>query len=82
MKLKLDENLDRQAEELLRRQGHDVQTAAAEKLWGSEDAHLIQICRSEGRCLVTLDMEFNRRTPQVVRRRSERPWATATGDFT
>ncbi len=58
MKLKLDENLGRQAEELLRRQGHDVQTVAAEKLWGSEDAHLIQICRSEGRCLVTLDMEF------------------------
>jgi hypothetical protein len=41
MKLKLDENLGRQAEELLRRQGHDVQTVAAEKLWGSEDAHLI-----------------------------------------
>jgi predicted nuclease of predicted toxin-antitoxin system len=58
MKLKLDENLGRHAEELLRRLGHDVQTVSAEKLWGSEDAHLIQICRSEKRCLVTLDIEF------------------------
>jgi predicted nuclease of predicted toxin-antitoxin system len=58
MKVKLDENLGHQAEELLRKNGHDVQTVASQELWGSEDTPLIQTCRSEGRCLVTLDLEF------------------------
>ena len=58
MKLKLDENLGRQVAELLRRHAHDVQTVLEENLAAVADEDLIQACRTERRCLVTLDLEF------------------------
>jgi hypothetical protein len=58
MKLKLDENLGRQVVELLRARAHDVQTAPEEGLSAAVDEDLIQACRAERRCLVTLDLEF------------------------
>jgi uncharacterized protein with PIN domain len=58
MKLKLDENLGRLVAELLRGRGHDVQTVPDEGLCAAPDEDLIQVCRSERRCLVTLDLEF------------------------
>jgi len=58
MKLKLDENLGRQVWELLRGHGHDVQTVPDERLSAVADEDLIQACRTERRCLVTLDLEF------------------------
>jgi hypothetical protein len=58
MKLKLDENLGRQVAEVLRGRGHDVQTVPSEHLSGAADEDLIQACRTEQRCLVTLDLEF------------------------
>jgi predicted nuclease of predicted toxin-antitoxin system len=58
MKLKLDENLGRQVWELLRDHGHDVQTVPDERLSAIADEDLIQACRTERRCLVTLDLEF------------------------
>ncbi len=59
MRLKLDENLGRGAVALLRQAGHDVRSVIDEGLQGTPDRSLIETCRSEGRCLVTLDLEFS-----------------------
>jgi predicted nuclease of predicted toxin-antitoxin system len=58
MKLKLDENLGRNVAEPFRRAGHDVSTVHEQWLQGTPDASLIAICAREGRCLVTLDLDF------------------------
>ncbi len=58
MKLKLDENLGRVAWQLLERAGHDVATVHGQGLSGATDNDLAGIVRSEGRCLVTLDLDF------------------------
>jgi len=58
MKLKLDENLGGRVAELLRDSGHDVQTVPDERLCAAADEDLIKACRTEGRCLVTLDLDF------------------------
>ena len=59
MKLKTDENLGLSIAGLLRQAGHDVATVVEQGLRSSTDPNLIQICRTEGRCLVTLDMDFS-----------------------
>ena len=58
MKVKLDENLARQVAELFRIHGHDVRTVPEEQLCAAADEDLIQTCRTEGRCLVSLDLDF------------------------
>ena len=58
MKLKLDENLGQSAAELLHQAGFDVTTVSEQNIRGSSDDVLIELCRSEHRCLVTLDMGF------------------------
>lgn len=58
MKFKVDENLPSEHAEMLRAAGHDATTVAEQKLTGAEDAALMQRCWSEGRILVTLDMDF------------------------
>lgn len=58
MKLKLDENLGKSAAAALQKAGHDVATVAGQRLFGVDDAKLIDTCRREKRCLVTLDHEF------------------------
>jgi predicted nuclease of predicted toxin-antitoxin system len=58
LKLKLDENLGRRCQELLRSLGHDASTVAAQNLQSASDPVLIERCREEERCLVTLDMDF------------------------
>jgi predicted nuclease of predicted toxin-antitoxin system len=35
-----------------------VQTVFQERLIGTDDKHLFEICASEGRCLITLDLDF------------------------
>lgn len=59
MKLKLDENLGHTAAELFRSSGHDVETVASEGISGTADRNLIDVCRREQRCLVTLDRDFS-----------------------
>ncbi|HAA29296.1 MAG TPA: hypothetical protein DCE56_18340 [Cyanobacteria bacterium UBA8553] len=61
MKLKLDENVDVRIATLLRLAGHDVATVPGQGLSSTPDAELIEICRSEGRCLVTCDRGFGNR---------------------
>ncbi len=58
MKLKLDENLGRRAVQFFVRAGHDAATVASEGLCSAADRDLIEACRREGRCLVTLDLDF------------------------
>jgi len=58
MKLKLDENLGATSAHSLHRAGHDVVTVPGQRMCSAPDADLIEACRSEGRCLVTLDLDF------------------------
>ncbi len=58
MKLKLDENLGRRGVAQLKAAGHDVSTVEDQRLCGAADARLLAICTSEGRALITLDMDF------------------------
>lgn len=58
MRLKLDENLDPRAVEILRSAGHDVVTVPGERLSGQQDTTVEAACRREARCFVTLDLDF------------------------
>ncbi|MEX1061542.1 MAG: DUF5615 family PIN-like protein [Patescibacteria group bacterium] len=58
MKVKLDENLGSQARDFLISSGFNVETVLSQDLCGSTDRALIDICRNEKRCLVTLDFDF------------------------
>jgi predicted nuclease of predicted toxin-antitoxin system len=58
MKLKLDENLGRRAIDLLRQARHEVSTVADQGLCSASDVAVIDACRRERRCLVTLDLDF------------------------
>jgi predicted nuclease of predicted toxin-antitoxin system len=58
LKFKLDENLGRRSEQILAAAGHDVRTVRQQQLQGVADDELIEHCRAEGRCLVTLDLGF------------------------
>ena len=57
-RFKLDENLPRDAEALLRNDGHDVHTALDERLGGHPDGEVLDACVRETRILVTFDLDF------------------------
>ncbi|WP_437765220.1 DUF5615 family PIN-like protein [Sorangium sp. So ce281] len=59
MKFKLDENLGRRAADLFRKAGHDVATVPEQGLCSASDPTVIDVCKAEGRCLVTLDLDFS-----------------------
>lgn len=58
MRLKLDENLGQREADILRADGHDVRTVFEQELCSTPDPRLIELCAAEGRCLVTLDLDF------------------------
>jgi predicted nuclease of predicted toxin-antitoxin system len=58
VRLKLDENLGRSARDELARVGQDVATVPEQLLSSANDDYLIERCRTEGRALVTLDLDF------------------------
>ncbi len=58
MRLKLDENFGRRGAEILAAAGHDVATVPAEVLCRASDREVARVCLAEGRCLVTLDLDF------------------------
>ena len=58
MKIKLDENLGNRGAEILRAAGYSVTTVVEEGLSSASDVRLIEVCRSERKCLVTLDLDF------------------------
>jgi predicted nuclease of predicted toxin-antitoxin system len=57
--LKLDENLPDLAGDVLRDAGHDVALARDEGLAGAADDELLAVAVSEGRALVTMDLDFS-----------------------
>lgn len=59
MRVKLDENLGSRAIELFKESGHQVSTVSGQDLGGASDDELIEACRTEGRVLVTLDLDFS-----------------------
>ena len=59
VRFKLDENLPRDIVALFRDAGHDVQTVLEERLGGSADAKVLDVCRTEGRVLITFDLDFS-----------------------
>ena len=59
MKVKLDENLGRSCIDILITAGHDVATVADQSMTSASDEEVIEACRSEGRALVTLDLDFS-----------------------
>jgi len=56
--IKLDENLGRRGAAILRAAGHQVTTVAEEGLASASDEQLAEVCRSDRKCLVTLDLDF------------------------
>jgi predicted nuclease of predicted toxin-antitoxin system len=58
VKLKLDENLGFLGKFLLEADGHDVMTVAGQQMSGADDDRIYQVCKDEGRVLVTLDRDF------------------------
>lgn len=57
-KFKLDENLPAEAAAPFANAGHDAATALDQQLGGRPDDERADICRREGRALVTLDLDF------------------------
>jgi predicted nuclease of predicted toxin-antitoxin system len=58
MKLKTDENLPIEVAEAMRAAGHDAVSVLEQDLGGWADPGIAEICRSEGRVLVSLDTDF------------------------
>lgn len=58
MRFKLDENLPTALSGRFAEAGHDAVTVTDQAMTGASDPDLAAICRSEGRTLVTLDMDF------------------------
>lgn len=58
VRCKVDENVPVEAAALLRAAGHDCQTVYDEALGGAPDPRVIERCRTEGRALLTLDLDF------------------------
>ena len=58
MRFKIDENLPVEFVEMLRGAQHDAQSVLDEGLGGAPDTRLAEVCRSEQRAIVTLDLDF------------------------
>lgn len=67
--VKLDGNVPDSVATVLRVAGHDVALARDEQLGGADDERLLGVATSEGRVLVTLDLDFTdirRHPPQAA----------------
>jgi predicted nuclease of predicted toxin-antitoxin system len=58
MNFKLDENFGKRTVRLFMESGHNVRTVHDEGLSGIDDDRLFEVCCSEERCLVSLDLDF------------------------
>ena len=67
MNIKLDENLGSRGAAILRAAGHHVRTVAEEGLSSASDRRLAEVCRSDRKCLVTLDLDSATRCDSLRR---------------
>lgn len=58
MKFKTDENMPIEAADDFRQAGHDAMTVADQHLAGQPDVRVADVCKAEGRVVVTLDLDF------------------------
>ena len=58
MKIKLDECLSVKLAQVLERLGHDVETVSSEGLTGHADTDVWHAAQTEGRFLITEDLDF------------------------
>lgn len=59
IQFKIDENLPVEISDLLISAGYDAKTVNDQRLQGSTDSTIINICKSENRVLITLDTDFS-----------------------
>jgi len=59
MRFKIDENLPVEVKDLLVASGHDAHTVIEERLVGSEDSLIYHVAQTEGRVILTLDLDFS-----------------------
>jgi len=59
VKFILDENFGLRLARLLTSEGHDVQIVYQQEIAGCTDTDLFDVCRDEGRCLFTFDLDFS-----------------------
>lgn len=58
MDFKVDENLPAEACQILSAAGHDAVSVLDQKMGGSPDINIAEICKRESRALITLDTGF------------------------
>ncbi len=58
MKLKLDENFSVSVKHQIIDAGFEVDTVVEERLSGSSDEIIFDVCKKEQRCLMTFDLDF------------------------
>jgi predicted nuclease of predicted toxin-antitoxin system len=58
VRFKIDENLQVEVAVALREAGHDAMSVVDQGLGGHADPSVAEVCRREGRSLVTLDVDF------------------------
>jgi predicted nuclease of predicted toxin-antitoxin system len=59
VKFKLDENLSPSLLAMFVDTGHDAHSVVQQSLGGQPDERVIDVCRREGRALITLDLDFS-----------------------
>jgi predicted nuclease of predicted toxin-antitoxin system len=59
VRLKLDENLSPTLAALFAAEGHEAHSVVEQALEGKPDEKVIDVCRSERRALITLDLGFS-----------------------
>jgi hypothetical protein len=58
VRFKIDENLPVELAEELLAAGHEAATVNDQRIVGTSDRHLSEVCKAEGRIFVTLDLDF------------------------
>jgi len=59
MKFKLDENFGTRTQAIFTEFGYSADTVLSEGLGGASDYDLYNVCREQGLCMVTLDLDFS-----------------------
>jgi len=59
MRFKVDESLHAEIADMLRKRGYDALTVFDQGIRGHSDRHIADLSRSEGRVLLSLDLDFS-----------------------